>query len=186
MSDQSSDPSITSEPDTSTEPAPGCEGCTRRTVLQGFVAASALVPVACRMDDPVLGGNNPDLPDAAPTDDSVQGTGFEMCGPDLCLDLTHPNNSALATVGGNRVIPITGDRIIVIRTTDTKFDTVSAVCTHSGCTVRYVMNGMLLSCPCHGSAFELDGTRTAGPALRDLRVFQNTFDQGASLLTIML
>jgi nitrite reductase/ring-hydroxylating ferredoxin subunit len=40
-------------------------------------------------------------------------------------------------------------------------------CTHAGCKVT-VINGTSVDCPCHGSAFALDGSVTHGPASRPL------------------
>jgi Rieske Fe-S protein len=40
-------------------------------------------------------------------------------------------------------------------------------CTHAGCRVA-VTNGTSVDCPCHGSAFALDGSVTHGPADRPL------------------
>jgi len=45
---------------------------------------------------------------------------------------------------------------------------VSAVCTHIGCTVRWNAEGNRWECPCHGSIFNNEGIRTAGPARRQL------------------
>ena len=44
----------------------------------------------------------------------------------------------------------------------------SAVCTHQGCTVASVANGVI-TCPCHGSQFDAQtGAVIAGPAPRGL------------------
>lgn len=47
---------------------------------------------------------------------------------------------------------------------------VSSVCTHAGCSVRAA--GGAFECPCHGSAFDLSGAVTAGPAKLPLRHFE--------------
>jgi Rieske Fe-S protein len=44
------------------------------------------------------------------------------------------------------------------------FKAFSAVCTHAGCTVSSVANGVI-SCPCHGSKYSAaDGSVQSGPA----------------------
>jgi cytochrome b6-f complex iron-sulfur subunit len=43
----------------------------------------------------------------------------------------------------------------------------SLVCTHLGCTLNVTDKG--LSCPCHGSLFDLDGNVLKGPAERPLQ-----------------
>jgi Rieske Fe-S protein len=48
----------------------------------------------------------------------------------------------------------------------------SAVCTHQGCTVTSIRNGVI-GCPCHGSRFDAQtGAVLAGPAPRPLPPIQ--------------
>lgn len=49
---------------------------------------------------------------------------------------------------------------------ETSFRAISAVCTHLGCTVSREGEGF--HCPCHGSAFQADGSNVSGPAPRPL------------------
>lgn len=49
------------------------------------------------------------------------------------------------------------------------FFTISAVCTHLGCTVK--REGDSFHCPCHGATFDSNGLVTKGPALRPLPRF---------------
>jgi cytochrome b6-f complex iron-sulfur subunit len=51
------------------------------------------------------------------------------------------------------------------------FCAVSAVCTHLGCITQWHPEDNLIECPCHGSKFERDGTKVAGPAPRPLPHF---------------
>jgi len=44
----------------------------------------------------------------------------------------------------------------------------NVVCPHAGCSVNLAPDGSHFACPCHRSRFELDGTRVAGPAPRNL------------------
>jgi Rieske Fe-S protein len=151
-----------------------CGGCTRRTILQ-FMAASTLIPLGCRMDDPTPGpGTDPDAPPSG--DDAVQGTGFAMCGTQLCVDLAHPNNANLANVGGFRFISMGTTRVAIVRTSATEFATLNARCTHQGQNVsQFDVATNRLRCPSHGSRFELDGTVANGPAPNPLTVLDNTF-----------
>ena len=82
-----------------TEVAETACGCDRRTVLGGLVVGALVA--GCRIDDPGAAG------DAGVTDtptDGVPGTGFEVCGAEVCVDLTHPQNVKLLDVGGTRNI----------------------------------------------------------------------------------
>jgi Rieske Fe-S protein len=53
---------------------------------------------------------------------------------------------------------------------DAMFVVYSNRCTHVGCPVQATPLGF--ACPCHGSQFDRQGARTAGPAIRPLDRFQ--------------
>lgn len=58
-------------------------------------------------------------------------------------------------------------------------DAFSAVCPHLGCSVNAVSDGGGgFACPCHTSAFALDGLRRGGPAPRDLDRLATRIDDG--------
>ncbi len=44
----------------------------------------------------------------------------------------------------------------------------SAICTHLGCLTAWNQELGVIACPCHGSKFDRDGTKIAGPAPRPL------------------
>ena len=134
------------------------------------------------MEDPTLGGEQPDTPSV---DDSVQGTGFTMCGAQICVDLAHPQNAALNAVNGFRQITLGTTRVAIVRTSDTTFATVNARCTHAGCAVSQFQSAMQrLRCPCHGSQFNIDGTVAQGPAAAPLPVFANDFSGTTLMITV--
>lgn len=56
---------------------------------------------------------------------------------------------------------------------------VSRICTHLGCRLTYHEDKGLLECPCHQSRFTPAGQRVAGPAERDLPVFEVTRKEDA-------
>ena len=119
--------------------------------------------------------------DAAPS-----GPVVTMCGTNACIDLTNPRNANLASPGGSLIIDAAGDRIIVVRTSDTAFAATSDVCTHAGCDVFYVETSMILQCPCHGSLFSLTGSVIRGPALKPLMAYATMFDAATNTLTVVL
>lgn len=55
------------------------------------------------------------------------------------------------------------DDVVVTQPTAGVFEAFSTVCPHAGCNVSAVTDG-LITCPCHGSKFNLDGTVSHGPA----------------------
>jgi Rieske Fe-S protein len=153
-------------------------GCDRRLILQGL--AMAALAGACRID---VGD---DAASDAPTGtDAPGGTGFALCGPNICVDLADPMNATIANVGGFRVIVQGANRIIIIRTSASGFTTLSARCTHAGGTLAYRVPTNDLRCPLHFSEFNIDGT-VKGPAATAVREFSNSFDEPAGILTIML
>ncbi|MFQ6092669.1 MAG: ubiquinol-cytochrome c reductase iron-sulfur subunit [bacterium] len=58
--------------------------------------------------------------------------------------------------------------------------TMSAVCTHLGCTV--LREGPGFHCPCHGATFDGDGVVTRGPARRPLPRFRVVLTENGELL----
>ncbi|BBB01823.1 putative iron-sulfur protein [Actinacidiphila reveromycinica] len=65
-------------------------------------------------------------------------------------------------VGGGKVFA--DQKVVVTQPSAGQFKGFSAVCTHQGCTVAKVSDG-LIECPCHGSAFHVaDGSVAQGPA----------------------
>ena len=67
--------------------------------------------------------------------------------------------------GGTVIAP---DNVVVTRASDSSVHAFSSTCTHQGCTVSSVQNGVI-SCPCHGSRFDAStGKVLSGPAPRAL------------------
>jgi Rieske Fe-S protein len=68
-------------------------------------------------------------------------------------------------VGGAHVYP--DQAVIVTQPTAGTYRGFSTKCPHQGCAVSRI-EGTSLVCPCHGSAFALDGSVTHGPAQKGL------------------
>jgi Rieske Fe-S protein len=88
---------------------------------------------------------------------------------------------ALRNVDG--AVVLLAARVIVIRTGPASFRALSAECPHAGCGVSVVTPPRLI-CPCHGSEFDFDGNRLAGPTPTGLRLLQSTFDSEAEILRV--
>jgi Rieske Fe-S protein len=61
------------------------------------------------------------------------------------------------------------DLVAVYRDERDELHTVSAVCTHMGCIVRWNGADRTWDCPCHGSRFDIDGNVVRSPANEPLR-----------------
>ncbi len=83
-------------------------------------------------------------------------------------------------VGGGAVFEAW--EVVVTRPGAEDYRGFTAVCTHTGCTVARVADG-LIECPCHGSRFRLDGSVAAGPAPRALGERAVTVVDGQILLS---
>jgi cytochrome b6-f complex iron-sulfur subunit len=59
------------------------------------------------------------------------------------------------------------------------FYAMSAVCTHLGCMTRYAAEEKTITCPCHGSRFDLGGRVNGGPAPRPLDRLELSLKDGA-------
>jgi len=62
------------------------------------------------------------------------------------------------------------------------FEVLDAHCTHMGCIVNYYKKDKLFECPCHGSAFELNGKRVRGPARKPLKRLAFKIEDGKLII----
>jgi Rieske Fe-S protein len=122
---------------------------TRRTVVVAGAcgAACAAALSACSSD-----GAGPPAPAAPASPEAAPAA---------------PGGSVLAStsdipVGGGAVFP--EQKVVVTQPAAGEFKAFSAICTHKGCTVGTVADGVI-NCPCHGSKFAIaDGSVANGPA----------------------
>ncbi len=62
------------------------------------------------------------------------------------------------------------------------FFALSAVCTHLGCLTAWKPELGIIACPCHGSKFNRDGVKIAGPAPRPLPWLQTWISDAGDLM----
>jgi Rieske Fe-S protein len=104
--------------------------------------------------------------------------------------VAHPTaaGSAGTALGPASDVPVGGGtvfeslEVVVTQPTAGRFVGLTAVCTHTGCIVDKVVDG-LIECPCHGSRYRLDGTVAGGPAPRALPARPVTVVDGSIVLS---
>ncbi|SHI42891.1 Rieske (2Fe-2S) protein [Streptomyces sp. 3214.6] len=68
--------------------------------------------------------------------------------------------------GGGKVFE--SEKVVVVQPTAGTYKAFSAVCTHQGCAVKSISDGVI-NCPCHNSNFSIaDGSVKSGPARKPL------------------
>jgi cytochrome b6-f complex iron-sulfur subunit len=94
--------------------------------------------------------------------------------------------AALDTEGVLANSDLQGNNLAVIRDPNAPESViaVSAVCTHSGCTVPWNAEQGVFACPCHGGRFNPDGTVAGGPPPRPLTTFEAKIDGDQVLVRI--
>lgn len=65
---------------------------------------------------------------------------------------------------------------VLVHLPDDKYTSLSAKCTHMGCTVAFEPDGDYFLCQCHGSKFAMSGKVLKGPATRPLPVYAVSMD----------
>jgi Rieske Fe-S protein len=90
----------------------------------------------------------------------------------------------LQKVGGWVILKIKKQEIMFIRVSKTSIRAVDPICTHKKCTVEYSAEKSKIICPCHGSAFNLDGKVVNPPAEKPLTVYPAKISEGRIILTL--
>jgi Rieske Fe-S protein len=137
-------------------PATTARGASRRTVVTGVAAGGLALPLLAACGSGAGSGTT----GSGTTGGTGAGTGAGS-GSSGGLAPT----SAIP-VGGGKVFD--KQQVVVTQPTQGQFKAFSAVCTHMGCLVTDVSDGVI-QCPCHGSQFSIkDGSVQGGPAPRPL------------------
>lgn len=79
--------------------------------------------------------------------------------------------TTLNKIGGAYFFDYKGDKIVVIRKSESEFVAYSAICTHQGGFLKYDEKSQQLICQLHNSKFGNDGQRISGSARQPLAAF---------------
>ncbi|WAX81161.1 Rieske (2Fe-2S) protein [Streptomyces sp. KMM 9044] len=146
-------------------------GPARRTVVAAAGAAGLAVALtACGGSDEPSGSPDSAAPGDSPDNNGATGNGSGDEGNDAA-------GAALASVadipeGGGKVFA--DSKVVVTQPTAGEFKAFSATCTHQGCAVKSVADGVI-NCPCHNSNFSIaDGSVQSGPATKPLPAMEIT------------
>lgn len=136
-----------------TERSEGMTEPSRRSVLAGAAGLSAAVALAACGDDASSGG----------------GSGSSDGGAGDA-----PATAAGGSLGALTDIPVGGGKffddrkVVVTQPSAGQVKAFSTICTHQGCAINKIENG-ILRCPCHMSGFRIaDGSVESGPAPKPL------------------
>jgi Rieske Fe-S protein len=139
----------------------------RRALLAGAGAACAVVLTGCTTYDANNGGLTGPPPSSADTAGST-ASGSTASGSGASGSAAPGTLASTAEVpeGGGKIID--GVNVVLTQPQAGSFKGFSAVCTHQGCIVDSISDG-IIGCPCHGSEFSIkDGSVVRGPATRPL------------------
>ncbi|MFF4992750.1 Rieske 2Fe-2S domain-containing protein [Streptosporangium saharense] len=142
---------------------------TRRSVVLGAggLGVTALL-TACGGGEPATQGPAAESPAAKPSGSPAAEKGAALA------------KAADIPVGGGKVFK--DEKIVVTQPKAGEFKAFASLCTHRGCDVDSVADGVIV-CPCHGSKFAIaDGSVTDGPAPRPLEKKTIKVEGGSILL----
>lgn len=125
---------------------------------------------------------------AACSDDEEPGTASDPGGESSSAGGETPTQAESSSGGGGSALASTSDievgggaifedeKVVITQPAEGDFKGFGSTCTHQGCQVAEVSDG-LIHCPCHGSSFSIeDGSVQGGPAPSALSEVQLTVD----------
>ncbi|MBO7938842.1 Rieske (2Fe-2S) protein [Streptomyces antibioticus] len=146
-------------------------GPARRTVVTAAgVAGLAVALTACGGSDD--GGSSESVSAGSASSGGTSGAGSEGAssggtgGGDNAAGGGALTTTADIPEGGGKVFG--SEKVVVVQPSAGTYKAYSAVCTHAGCGVKSVADG-IINCPCHNSNFSIeDGSVKSGPATKPL------------------
>lgn len=147
----------------------------RRSYVLGMAVAVGALCAGCsssKSSSAAAGSTSPagGMSSSSDTSSATSSTSAGSAGSSSSSGSAGTSSALTATsavpVGGGTVL--SDQQIVVTQPSAGTFKAFTAVCTHQGCTVGKVENGLIV-CPCHGSSFHIaDGSVANGPASKAL------------------
>jgi len=163
------------------------DGTRRRALLGGIVVAAGALCAACSSSkSSTASGSGGSTSAAAGGTTSAAGSSSSSSGSAASSASSGASTSsgAAAALAATSAVPVGGgtiladQKIVLTQPTAGNYKAFTAICTHMGCTVSAVENG-LIACPCHGSRYHIaDGTVANGPATQPLAAINITVANG--------
>jgi len=94
--------------------------------------------------------------------------GYEFLSPNVLYEPSPLVNIGKADLYAPDSVTLDPQAGIFIVRASEGFYALTAICTHLGCITAWKPELGIIACPCHGSKFNKDGTKIAGPAPRPL------------------
>ena len=106
------------------------------------------------------------------------GFGARAPAGNVLASIPIDHSPGLEQIGGYVLVKKTrvGD-LLVTHSAESEYTAMSVVCPHLGCDVK-VKSPSMIQCPCHQSAYKIDGTYISGPARTSLRRFHVAVESG--------
>ncbi|MER6155945.1 Rieske (2Fe-2S) protein [Streptomyces sp. NPDC001868] len=140
----------------------------RRTVMTAAgVAGLAVALTACGSGDDSSESVSPGSgADGGASGDSTAEASSGSTGGDAGAGGTELAKTSDIPEGGGKIFDSEG--VVVTQPQAGTYKAFSSVCTHSGCAVKTIADGVI-NCPCHNSNFSIaDGSVKSGPATKPL------------------
>ena len=148
------------------------------SALAGISVIGVVAPLmqACEPLEPIAAR---ELPPTDPGDgdpNAPPGTPF-----DVSSLVTDGQALATTTLGPDKM------PVLLVRIASTEYIALSTLCTHERCKVstQVPINGPI-SCACHGSQYNLDGSVKQGPSTEPLKKYASTFVAASSKLYVVI
>ncbi|MBA2812745.1 Rieske (2Fe-2S) protein [Streptomyces sp. KM273126] len=157
---------------TSAPHQPASKPARRAVIAAAGATGLAVALTACGSEDDSSSASSNSS--AAGTEQGGNASSGGTSGGDAGSGGTEVAKTSDIPEGGGMVFA--DQKMVVTQPTAGEFKAFSATCTHQGCAVKSIKDGVI-NCPCHNSNFSItDGSVKSGPATKPLPAMEITVD----------